>query len=58
MNDESVRAAQVIIATGTLPRLLQGIDVDGHHVVTSDEIMGIDSLPESLVVLGGGVIGC
>ncbi len=58
VNDESVQAAQVIIATGTLPRLLPGIDVDGHHVVTSDEIMGVDSLPESLVVLGGGVIGC
>ena len=58
VNDERVRAAQVIIATGTLPRLLPGIDVDGHHVVTSDEIMGIDALPESLVVLGGGVIGC
>lgn len=58
VNDESVRAAQVIIATGTVPRLLPGIDVDGHHIVTSDEIMGIDSLPESLVVLGGGVIGC
>ncbi len=58
VNDESVRAAQIIIATGTLPRLLPGIDVDGHHVVTSDEIMRIDSLPESLVVLGGGVIGC
>ncbi len=58
VNDASVRASQVIIATGTLPRLLPGIEVDGHHIVTSDEIMGIDSLPESLVVLGGGVIGC
>ena len=58
VNDERVRAAKVIIATGTLPRLLPGIDVDGRHVVTSDEIMEIDSLPESLVVLGGGVIGC
>ncbi len=58
VNDASVRAQQVIIATGTLPRLLPGVEVDGHHIVTSDEIMGIDSLPESLVVLGGGVIGC
>ena len=58
INDESVRTAHVIIATGTLPRLLPGVDVDGRHVVTSDEIMGVDSLPESLVVLGGGVIGC
>lgn len=58
INDESVRAAHVIIATGTLPRLLPGVEVDGRHVVTSDEIMGVNSLPESLVVLGGGVIGC
>ena len=34
------------------------MSVDGHHLVTSDEIMKLDSLPESLVVLGGGVIGC
>ena len=58
VGDESVRASHIIIATGTLPRVLPGMSIDGHHVVTSDEIMKLDSLPESLVVLGGGVIGC
>ena len=58
VGEERVRASHIIIATGTTPRVLPGITVDGHHVVTSDEIMSVDALPESLVVLGGGVIGC
>jgi len=45
MGEERVRASHVIIATGTTPRVLPGITVDGHHVVTSDEIMSVDALP-------------
>lgn len=53
VGQESIRASQIIIATGTQPRVLPGVNVDAHHIVTSDEIMRVDSLPESLVVLGG-----
>lgn len=48
----------VILATGSVPRTLGGFDVDGERVVTSDELLSIESVPASSVVIGGGAIGC
>jgi len=48
----------VILATGSVPRTLPGFDIDGRLVVTSDELLSIDHLPASAVVVGGGAIGC
>ncbi len=56
--DLSLRAANVILATGSQPRSLPGFDVDGSLVVTSDEMLSIERLPASAVVIGGGAIGC
>jgi len=47
----------IVLATGSEPKLLPGLTVGG-RIMTSDEVLGLDSLPESVVVLGGGVIGC
>ncbi len=49
---------QVVLATGSAPRLLPGIEIDGTHVLTSDDALRLDRVPTSVVVLGGGVIGC
>ncbi|UNX56629.1 dihydrolipoyl dehydrogenase (plasmid) [Georgenia sp. TF02-10] len=48
----------VVLATGSAPRALPGIDVDGTRVLTSDDALRLDQVPGSAVVLGGGVIGC
>ena len=48
----------VILATGSVPRLLDGFTVDGTQVVTSDELLSIESVPATAVVVGGGAIGC
>jgi len=58
IGSEQVRAKHIIIATGTTPRSLPGVEIDGRHIVTSDEVMQLPALPQSLVVVGGGVIGC
>ncbi|GGG18256.1 dihydrolipoyl dehydrogenase [Lysinibacillus alkalisoli] len=47
----------VIIATGTTPRVLPGIPVDGEYVMTSDHALNIQELPKSILIIGGGVIG-
>jgi dihydrolipoamide dehydrogenase len=52
---------QVVLATGSAPRLLPdvpGLTVDGDRILTSDDALKLDRVPESVVVLGGGVIGC
>jgi NAD(P) transhydrogenase len=53
-----VTAAHFLIASGTEPRIEAGLPFDGAHLLTSDDIMNLDSLPRSLAVVGGGVIGC
>src|SRR5919109_3939206 len=48
---------QAIIATGSRPIHLPGIDVDGERVMTSREALQLRSTPERLLVIGGGYIG-
>lgn len=47
----------VIIATGSKPKTLPNIDIDGQYVMTSTEALNMDSLPETITIIGGGVIG-
>ncbi|UQW98777.1 dihydrolipoyl dehydrogenase [Rummeliibacillus sp. G93] len=47
----------VIIATGSRPRTLPGLTPDGKNIVTSDDLMSLETLPQSIVIVGGGVIG-
>src|SRR5207245_11654429 len=42
----------------SVPRTIPGFDVDGTIVMTSDEVLALDRLPASAVVVGGGAIGC
>ena len=51
------RAPAVVLASGSAPRLLPGVVVDGEVVLTSDDALRLDQLPASAIVLGGGVIG-
>jgi len=50
-------AKHVILATGSKPFILPGIEMDGTHVGTSTEALSYDPVPGHLVVIGGGVIG-
>jgi NAD(P) transhydrogenase len=57
--DEQTRvtAENIIIATGTRPARPETVDFDGKTVVDSDQILSLDKLPGSMVVVGAGVIG-
>ncbi|HEV7680450.1 MAG TPA: dihydrolipoyl dehydrogenase [Candidatus Dormibacteraeota bacterium] len=54
---DEVEAGAVILATGSRPRSLPGVEVDGRHVLTSDEALRLDHVPRSAVVLGSGAVG-
>lgn len=54
----SINAQHIILATGGRPRYLSNIPIDEKTIVTSDGISSFDDFPESLVILGAGVIGC
>jgi len=54
---QHVTTGNLVIATGTRPRTL-GIEVDGKRIFTSDNVWDAPELPRSVIILGGGVIGC
>src|SRR3954467_13002377 len=47
----------VVLATGSYSRSLPGLDIDGDRIITSEHALRLDRVPQSVVVLGGGVIG-
>ena len=47
----------VVLATGSVPKSLPGLEIDHERVISSDEALRMDRVPSSAIVLGGGVIG-
>jgi dihydrolipoamide dehydrogenase len=48
----------VVLASGSVPRTIPGFGVDGRVVLTSDEVLSLNSAPGSVAIIGGGAIGC
>ncbi|MCI3920205.1 dihydrolipoyl dehydrogenase [Paenibacillus sp. TRM 82003] len=48
---------RLIIATGSRPRVIPGLEPDGRFVLSSDEALALPALPASLAIVGGGIIG-
>ncbi|MBY8983575.1 MAG: dihydrolipoyl dehydrogenase [Candidatus Lokiarchaeota archaeon] len=59
-NDELIQAKRVIIATGSTPSLIPNFNVDHKRILTSDDILdsNFKTIPERLLIIGAGVIGC
>jgi dihydrolipoyl dehydrogenase len=53
----SISAKHIIIATGSAPASLPGVELDGHYVGSSTEALEYQEIPERLVVIGAGAIG-
>jgi NAD(P) transhydrogenase len=57
-NGESVHeAAKIVIAVGTKPANSPKVPINGRTIINSDQIMDLQALPKTLIVVGGGVIG-
>ncbi len=56
VNGDNYTGANVILATGSYSRSLPGLEIGG-RVITSDQALGLDFVPNKVLVLGGGVIG-
>lgn len=55
---KTIWGENIILATGSSPRTLPNMDVDERVILTSDGIDNIEDFPESIVIVGAGVIGC
>lgn len=58
VNGVRYQGKNILLATGSYPKTLPGLEIDGKQIVTSDHAMHLDFVPQSVIVLGGGVIGC
>jgi dihydrolipoamide dehydrogenase len=58
VDGQRLEGRHVVLATGSVPKSLPGLDIDGERVLSSDHALTLGSVPGSVVVLGGGVIGC
>ena len=54
---ETLKGKAIILATGSVPRSLPFLKIDGKHFVSSDEILELEKPPKSLIVLGAGAVG-
>lgn len=58
VNDEVLTATNFIIASGSSHREHPLLKVDGKNIISSREVFQLEKLPESILVVGGGAIGC
>lgn len=54
---ETVEAKNIIIATGSVVRPIPGFETDGKQVVNSDQILELNQVPKSMIVVGSGAVG-
>ncbi|MDP9398155.1 MAG: dihydrolipoyl dehydrogenase [Actinomycetota bacterium] len=57
VGDRRFTGRYLVLATGSAPKSLPGLEVDGDRVLFSNHVLTLDRVPSSVVVLGGGVIG-
>ncbi|MFQ5809670.1 MAG: dihydrolipoyl dehydrogenase [Armatimonadota bacterium] len=55
--DQTLACEHIIIATGSRPRSIPGLEIDGEVVITSDEGLELEAVPASIAVVGGGYVG-
>ncbi len=56
-NGTTYTGRHIVLATGSVPKSLPGLAIDGDRVISSDHALGLQRVPASAVILGGGVIG-
>jgi dihydrolipoamide dehydrogenase len=57
VGDQILQGDHIVLASGSEPRSLPGLEIDGERVITSDHALRYDHVPGSVIILGGGVIG-
>ena len=57
VDGRTLEAKSIIIATGSEPRSIPGLEPDGKFILSSDDLMGLSELPQKIIVVGGGIIG-
>src|SRR5437879_7691119 len=54
---QAVNAKNLVVATGSRPKSLPGLKMDGNRVINSDHAVTLDQMPKSIVIVGAGAVG-
>jgi len=54
---ETITAKNLLVATGSRPKSLPGLEMDGDRVINSDHAVNLDQMPKSIVIVGAGAVG-
>jgi len=57
VGDAQLKAKEIIVATGSSPRSVPGVEIDHKRIITSDEAIHLKEVPRSLAILGSGAVG-
>ncbi len=57
VGDQTFIGKNVLLATGSFPKTIPGLEIDGKYVITSEEALKLEKVPSKVLILGGGVIG-
>ncbi|WP_340562060.1 dihydrolipoyl dehydrogenase [Streptomyces sp. GSL17-111] len=57
VNGQRYEGRHILLATGSTPKTLPGLTIDGDRVISSEHALLMDRVPKSAIILGGGVIG-
>lgn len=49
--------SNIIVATGSRPRKVKGLEFDGEFILSSDDVLSLDKLPKTVLIVGSGAIG-
>jgi dihydrolipoamide dehydrogenase len=58
IGDKVIQTKFILIATGSKPTELKNLKFDGKKIISSDDILNLKAIPLTLLIIGGGVIGC
>lgn len=56
-NDTEFKVKNIILATGSKPREIKGLEFDGEYILSSDDVLNLETLPKSILIVGSGAIG-
>ena len=57
INDEEYNVGKIIVASGSKPREIKGLEFDHEFILSSDDILNLTKLPKSILIVGSGAIG-
>lgn len=55
--DKEYSVGKIVVATGAMPRELKGLESDGDFILNSDDVLKLNALPKSVLIIGSGAIG-